>query len=160
MASVSQTKGAEAAPGQARFASVNDGLRTEGGWCAASSLVDDFRDDAQGVLWARSFVSNGGTKVEEDGVVTLTPGTSGASQAAYLSGSAYDLSESALTIEVLQTTAVAPGTQTYVRLENDGNNAFSMAVMNGLLELRTEQAGVQMTLASTPSTRSRTDGGG
>jgi hypothetical protein len=147
---VAQTQGGEATPGTASFASVNDGLPVEGGWCAASSLADDFEDGAQGILWSRAFTSNGATKAEMDGVLVLTPAANAVSQTAYISGSAYDLSESAVAIEVVQTTAAQPSTQTFMRVENDVDNGFSMAVMDGELEFRTEQDANQMTLAGIP----------
>jgi hypothetical protein len=147
---VAQTEGGEATPGTASVASVNDGLPSEGGWCSASSLVDNFDDGTQSILWSRAFTSNGATKAEMDGVLILTPGANAVSQAGYISGSAYDLSESTLAIEVVQTTAADPSIQTFMRVENDVDNGFSMAVMDGALELRTEQAADQMTLVSIP----------
>ena len=147
---VAQTKGGEAAPGTARFASVNDGLPTEGGWCPAASLVDDFDDSVMGVLWARSYVSSGGTKVEADGVVTLTLVPNAVSQAAYVSGTAYDLSESSFTVEAVQTTNAAPSVQTYLRAENNADNGVTIAVMDGNLYFRIEQSGVLSVVDSLP----------
>ncbi|MEJ7731207.1 MAG: hypothetical protein WKG00_18575 [Polyangiaceae bacterium] len=147
---LSQTQGGETAPGTSSFASVNDGLPTQGGWCPAISLIDDFDDGVQGVLWARSFVNAGGTTVEADGVVTLTPALSAVSEAAYVSGTAYDISESSFTVEAVQTTNVTPKVQTFMRAETDSDNGFTIAAMSGTLYFRIEQAGSLAVVASIP----------
>lgn len=87
---------------KARFDNLQGPTLPNPHWCSASTLEDDFDDNAIAHAWSRSRAEDGCTYEEAAGQLVLHPSTTGPGRCGYRSGAAYDLTSGAVAIEIAQ----------------------------------------------------------
>ncbi len=142
------TMGGEVSPGSARFAELNGGGAPIGAWCPVASIFDDFAASTPSAEWLRSFSQSPETVAQGSGQLVLTLSSSGAHDAAYVSSASYDLTNSAIFVQVSQTANTATTAQTYLALEGAGENAIFMLEESGQLVARVVTAGTAQNVGS------------
>jgi hypothetical protein len=130
----------EAAPGVAEFDDVNGGV-AHGAYCKVATLVDDFEDGERAATWARSYVEEGCALSEKGGAFVGEPPEPafGPSYCAYASAAAYDLTGSAIAIEVaemLDGAAESPGIAYFKLATRDDERGVELVHEAGRLRCR------------------------
>lgn len=111
--------------GEARFDRVNAG-RPRAPWCKASTLVDDFNDALTGPQWL-SIEQGACSTAEANGEVRFFTNTSGpSSTCVYASSAAYDLTGSAVFLEIPAITNYAAPIRFLLRAADASGRAVSI----------------------------------
>jgi hypothetical protein len=129
-------------PGEAHFDTLNGGGPAAGKWCPASSLTDNFDDGTRARAWLRSYDSPGCTLAETAGELVLKPPTNAIGYCAYYSGSSYDMTNSAIAVEIplmVNTTSTA---EVYLTAQVEDEGYVEMGQSQGVLEFRKNKNGV------------------
>jgi hypothetical protein len=100
-------------PGEARFDTVNGGGPSAVKWCPPTALTDDFEDGVRGREWLRSYDSPNCTLTEVGGELAVKPPDNAVGYCAYGSSSSYDLTGSAMTMEVPSMVDTTTNAQVY-----------------------------------------------
>jgi hypothetical protein len=130
------TQGGEVSPGPVKFASVNGGGTPAGQWCAMSSITDDFQSSTQSYQWARSWVNSPETETQGGGLLVFTLAANAVKSGSYYSAASFDLTGSALLVQVPETANTATHAQTYINLDGPAQNQISMIEEDGSLFAR------------------------
>ncbi len=101
------------------------------GYCPASSISDDFDDGISAALWGDSFVSGSAAMLEAGGVLTLTPGTTGAGYAAYMTDDLYDLRTYSITVELVQPINNVSSTECSLEITDTAHSDFAGFSLSG-----------------------------
>lgn len=122
-------------PGALHVDNFNGGGAPQASWCKAGSVSDDFEDGQTGMLWDRSW-SSACTRAEVGGQIVFSPAPGSSNYCGNNTGTLFDLTESEVTIELVQPTAQVTGPVTYFKVEIDSDNFVGFAV-EGLDRLNT-----------------------
>jgi hypothetical protein len=127
------TNGGEANPGEVHIDRVNGGGTPKEKWCPVSSFKDDFNDGARSLAWDRYWEDDPDMLAEMGGrlVIKLVPNSTGS--ASYVAASAFDLTESAVLIEVPSVVGTADGSKTQIALGAPGDRGIEMSESQGQL---------------------------
>jgi hypothetical protein len=137
----------EASPGGAQFDNLNGGGTPTGKFCKTSTLKDDFNDGVRADDWSRAYVQGGATRAETGGELVLTPSTS-ASQAGYVSATAFDLTNDQVAIEVPQILSAATPAYAELELSAGSGRYVEFFVQSGLVKMVEANGGGSVTRAS------------
>jgi hypothetical protein len=116
------------------------------GWCPIDVFSDGFDDAVRGLGWYKSYETSGCT-LSEGGTLSVNLDGSANAECAYITAQAYDLTATAVSVEVPQV-ASANNAYSFFRLQNGVNDGVEFLAINGQLELRFEQSGSLQTLTS------------
>jgi hypothetical protein len=142
------TDGGEVNPGAAHFDRLNGGGLPKEKYCPISTFTDDFDDGVRSLAWVRGWEDQPGMLAETGGklAVTLVPNL--AASASYGSSSSFDLTESAIVLEVPTVVTTADGSETTLGLIAPGDNELEMSVSQNHLYFSVKKAGTWQDLAS------------
>jgi hypothetical protein len=143
------TDGGEVSPGTARFDHLNGGGAPAGKWCPISTLTDDFEDGMRGPAWKGSWIEAPMTAVESGGQLVFTFAPNGSAYSGYGSSASYDLTNSAIVVNVPKVGNTATIAQTYLTLSAPGNNEIDMVAESGNLAFRLYVSGTVQPVGST-----------
>jgi hypothetical protein len=129
-------------PGEAHFDGLNGGGPAAGKWCPASSLTDDFDDGTRARAWQRSYVNPGCTLAETAGELVLKPPTNATGYCAYYSASSYDMTNSAIAVEVPVMVNTMSTAEVYFTAEAEGEGYVEFVQSNGTLDFRKNKNGI------------------
>lgn len=135
--------GGEGAPSEIHFDDVNGEIMVPGKWCPASSLKDGFDDGTPGRAWLRSYDGGMGgcTLSEESGALVVKAPAGQTSYCAYQSSSSYDLTESAVLLEVPSISDTTTADEVFLRLEVEGEGNIEITQSQSKLEFRRNMNG-------------------
>ncbi|MBW2527532.1 MAG: hypothetical protein JRI23_25345, partial [Deltaproteobacteria bacterium] len=135
------TSGTETNPGEVHFDNLNGGPPARASWCPTSTLVDDFDDGLRTRDWWNSYEGGGCDFDETGGEIVFTLSGSAIIDCAYLSGSAFDLTESSVSVETGSMPTSEPNAYTFFSVQVDSDNAVEFVVDGDQLITRAEVAG-------------------
>lgn len=90
------------APDEVRFDNLRGEASTTPHWCSASTLQDDFNDNSTSHVWERSRTELDCTYAEKNGQVVVHPSPTIDAYCGYRTDAAYDLTSSAVAVEIAQ----------------------------------------------------------
>jgi hypothetical protein len=135
-------------PGEAHFEGLNGGGPSAGKWCPASSLTDDFDDGTRARAWQRFYVSPGCTLAETGGELVLTPPTNATGYCAYYSASSYDMTSSAIAVEVPLMVNTMSTAQVYLTAQAEDGGYVEIIQSNGTIQFIKNINGMTDTLGA------------
>jgi hypothetical protein len=112
------------------------------------SLTDDFNTTTRAPTWNRSYTNSPMTVSQVGGQLVLTLAANDMKYSAYYSSASYDLTGSALLVQVPQTASTTANGQTYIELDAPANNSLSIVEENGSLYFRVTNAGTYQNIGS------------
>jgi hypothetical protein len=133
-------------PGEAHFDNLNGGVAL-GHTCRAQDLDEDFEGSGTDG-WRRSYEQGGATLDSSDGTAVVALSDVDASEAAFVSSSAYSLVDNGLAVRVLDVPAATAGVSTWLRAVPRGGGFVGLRLEEDTLYFEQSDGGPVATIGS------------